>query len=184
MNLARLEGERHAEQSTREDEQRDQQRRAAEAALKSSLAKFGTVKETAKGFQLLLPESIWSGPRATTLVSAAAAKLEPLAALLASNPDYQVVIETYTDGKGDEVYLAAAHAGSRARVIGSLSGSRRRGGAAAGQWHGSREPFGEQHDSSRPGPQSPHGNYIHAFSPQCVESVGSRTSQAAAVGSR
>jgi outer membrane protein OmpA-like peptidoglycan-associated protein len=105
VNLARLEGERHAEQARIEGEQRDQQRRAAEASLKSSLAKFGTVKETAKGFQLLLPESIWSGPRATTLVSAAAAKLEPLAALLASNPDYQVVIEAYTDGKGDEVTL-------------------------------------------------------------------------------
>src|SRR6266550_986462 len=105
VNLARLEGERHAEQARVEGEQLDQQRRAAEAALKSSLAKFGTVKETAKGFQLLLPESIWSGPRAATLVSAAAAKLEPLAALLASNPDYQVVIEAYTDGKGDEVTL-------------------------------------------------------------------------------
>jgi outer membrane protein OmpA-like peptidoglycan-associated protein len=31
--------------------------------------------------------------------------LEPLAALLASNPDYQVLIETYTDNKGDEVSL-------------------------------------------------------------------------------
>jgi outer membrane protein OmpA-like peptidoglycan-associated protein len=105
VNLAHLEGERHAEQARIEGEQREQQRRAGEAALKSSLSKFGTVKVTAKGLQLLLSESIWSGPRATTLVSAAAAKLEPLAALLASNPDYQVVIEAYTDGKGDEVTL-------------------------------------------------------------------------------
>ena len=98
-------GEKHAEQARIDSEQREQQRRAAEASLKSSLARFGTVKETAKGIQLLLPESIWSGPRATTLVSAAAAKLEPLAALLASNPDYQFVIEAYTDAKGDEVTL-------------------------------------------------------------------------------
>lgn len=105
VNLARLEGEKHAEQSRIDAEQREQQRRAAEASLKSSLARFGTVKETASGFRLLLPESIWSGPRATTLASAAAAKLEPLAALLASNPDYQFVIEAYTDGKGDEVTL-------------------------------------------------------------------------------
>ena len=84
VNLARLEGERHAEQARGEGEQREQQRRAGEAALKSSLSKFGTVKVTAKGLQLLLPESIWTGPRATTLVSAAAAKLEPLAALLAT----------------------------------------------------------------------------------------------------
>lgn len=105
INLARLEGAKHAEDERRDAEAREQQRRAAEATLKQTLAKYGTVKETSRGFQLLLPESIWSGPRAATLVSAAAAKLEPLAALVASNPDYQIVIETYTDSKGDEVSL-------------------------------------------------------------------------------
>jgi outer membrane protein OmpA-like peptidoglycan-associated protein len=105
INLARLEGAKRAEDDRRDAEVRDQQRREAEATLKQTLAKYGTVKETTRGFQLLLPESIWTGPRAATLVSAAAAKLEPLAALLASNPDYQIVIETYTDSKGDEVTL-------------------------------------------------------------------------------
>ncbi len=105
INLARLEGAKRAEDDRREAEAREQQRRAAEATLKQTLAKYGTVKETSRGFQLLLPESIWSGPRAAVLVSAAAAKLEPLAALLASNPDYQIVIEAYTDSKGDEVSL-------------------------------------------------------------------------------
>ena len=105
INLARLEGAKHAEDERRDAEAREQQRRAAEATLKQTLAKYGTVKETSRGFQLLLPESIWSGPRAATLVSSAAAKLEPLAALLASNPDYQIMIEAYTDSKGDEVSL-------------------------------------------------------------------------------
>jgi outer membrane protein OmpA-like peptidoglycan-associated protein len=105
INLARIEGAKRAEDERREAEAREQQRRAAEATLKQTLANYGTVKETPKGFQLLLPESIWSGPRAATLLSAAAAKLEPLAALLASNPDYQIVIEAYTDSKGDEVAL-------------------------------------------------------------------------------
>ncbi|HKP46528.1 MAG TPA: OmpA family protein [Pyrinomonadaceae bacterium] len=105
INLARIEGEKRAEQNRIEAEQREQQRRASEAALRSTLAKFGAVKETAKGFQLLLPESIWTGPRVATLASSASARLEPLAALLASNPDYQVVIESYTDAKGDEVTL-------------------------------------------------------------------------------
>ena len=105
INLARLEGAKHVEDERRDAEAREQQRRAAEATLKQTLAKYGIVKETSRGFQLLLPESIWSGPRAATLVSAAAAKLEPLAALLASNPDYQIVIEAYTDSKGDEVSL-------------------------------------------------------------------------------
>ena len=73
--------------------------------MRQTLGKYGTLKETSKGLQLLLPESIWRGPRAADLISAAAAKLEPLAALLASNPDYQVLIEVYTDGRGDEVSL-------------------------------------------------------------------------------
>jgi outer membrane protein OmpA-like peptidoglycan-associated protein len=105
INLARLEGAKRAEEERINAEQREQQRRAGEATLKQTLAKYGTVKETARGFQLLLPESIWSGPRAATFVSAASARLEPLAALLASNPDYQILIETYTDSKGDEVSL-------------------------------------------------------------------------------
>ena len=105
INLARLEGAKRAEEEHINAEQREQQRRAGEATLKQSLAKYGTLKETARGFQLLLPESIWSGPRAATLVSASSARLEPLAALLASNPDYQILIETYTDSKGDEVSL-------------------------------------------------------------------------------
>ena len=105
ISLARIEGAKRAEEERREGEAREQQRRAGEATLKQTLAKYGTVKETARGFQLLLPESIWTAPRAATLVSAAAAKLEPLAALIASNPDYQIVIETYTDSKGDEVSL-------------------------------------------------------------------------------
>jgi outer membrane protein OmpA-like peptidoglycan-associated protein len=105
IGLARIEGAKRAEDDRREAETREQQRRDAEATLKQTLAKFGAVKETSRGFQLLLPESIWSGPRAATLVSSAAARLEPLAALLASNPDYQITIEAYTDSKGDEVTL-------------------------------------------------------------------------------
>lgn len=105
IGLARLEGAKRVDDERREAELRDEQRRAAEATLRQTLAKYGTLKETSKGFQLVLPESIWSGPRAATLNSAAAAKLEPLAAILASNPDYQILIEAYTDSKGDEVTL-------------------------------------------------------------------------------
>jgi len=103
--LARIEGARSAEEERKNAEAREQQRRAGEAALRQALAKYGTLKETSKGFQLILPESIWNGPRAATLNSAAVARLEPLAALLASNPDYQILIEAYTDSKGDEVTL-------------------------------------------------------------------------------
>ncbi len=105
INLARLEGARRAQDDTRDAELREQQRQAGEATLRQSLAKYGIVKQTSRGIQLVLPESLWGGARATSLNSAATAKLEPLAALLASNPDYQVLIETYTDNKGDEVSL-------------------------------------------------------------------------------
>ena len=105
INLARLEGARRAEEDRQEAEAREEERRAGEATLRQTLAKYGTLKQTSRGFQLLLPESIWSGPRAANLKSASAARLEPLAALLASNPDYQILIEAYTDSKGDEVTL-------------------------------------------------------------------------------
>ena len=105
ISLARLEGAKRAEDDRRDAEAREQQRRAGEATLKQALGKYGTLKETSRGFQLLLPESIWGGPRASSLNSSAAAKLEPLAALLATNPDYQILIEAYTDSRGDEITL-------------------------------------------------------------------------------
>ena len=105
INLARLEGARAAEDNRRNAEARDQQRRASEATLRQALGKYGTLKDTSRGMQLVLPESIWGGPRTANLSSGAAARLEPLAALLANNPDYQVVIESYTDSRGDEVTL-------------------------------------------------------------------------------
>ena len=105
IKLARLEGEKQAEVARVEAEKRAQERKAAEATLKQTLVKYGTLKETATGFRLILPESIWSSARGAELAPAASAKLEPLAALVASNPDYQILIEAYTDNKGDEVTL-------------------------------------------------------------------------------
>ena len=116
VKLARLEGEKQAETARVEAERREQERRVAEANLKQTLSKYGTLKETASGFRLILPESIWKDARAANLASSAAAKLEPLAALLASNPDYQILIEAYTDNKGDEVTLQQLTQ-ERARVL-------------------------------------------------------------------
>ena len=116
LKLARLEGEKQAETARIEAERRAVERRTAEANLKETLAKYGTLKETASGFRLVLPETIWTNTRAATLSSASAAKLEPLAALLASNPDYQILIEAYTDNKGNEVSLQQLTQ-ERARVL-------------------------------------------------------------------
>jgi len=116
LKLARLEGEKQAETARVEAEQRATERRAAEANLKATLAKYGSLKETATGFRLVLPETIWTNTRAATLSAASSAKLEPLAALLASNPDYQILIEAYTDSKGNEVALQQLTQ-ERARVL-------------------------------------------------------------------
>jgi len=116
LKLARLEGEKQAETDRVEAERRAVERKNAEAALKASLAKYGTVKETNAGFRLVLPEAIWSSTRVADLSSAASAKLEPLAALLANNPDYQILIEAFTDNKGDEVSLQQLTQ-ERARVL-------------------------------------------------------------------
>lgn len=116
LKLARLEGEKQAETARLEAERRAVERRNAEASLKETLAKYGTLKETATGFRLVLPETIWTNARTATLSSASAAKLEPLAALLASNPDYQILIEAYTDNKGNEVSLQQLTQ-ERARVL-------------------------------------------------------------------
>ena len=116
VKLARFEGEKEAETARVEAEKRAAERRSAEANLKETLAKYGTLKETATGFRLVLPETIWSNARTATLSTASAAKLEPLAALLASNPDYQILIEAYTDNKGNEVTLQQLTQ-ERARVL-------------------------------------------------------------------
>ena len=116
LKLARLEGEKQAETARVESERRAAEKRTAEATLKETLSKYGTLKETATGFRLVLPETIWTNTRAATLSSASSAKLEPLAALLASNPDYQILIEAYTDSKGNEVTLQQLTQ-ERARVL-------------------------------------------------------------------
>src|ERR1700754_280402 len=116
LKAARYEGEKQAETARVEAERRAVERRNAEATLKETLAKYGTVKETATGFRLILPEKIWANARKADLSPAAAANLEPLAALLASNPDYQILIEAYTDNKGDEVSLQQLTQ-ERARVL-------------------------------------------------------------------
>jgi len=105
VRLARIEGERAAEQARIAAEQKAAQQREAANALRQNLARFGTVRETNRGLVITLPESMWTSARVAELSPKAAATLEPLAALLANNPDFQVIIEAYTDSRGDEASL-------------------------------------------------------------------------------
>jgi outer membrane protein OmpA-like peptidoglycan-associated protein len=101
VKLARIEGERAAEEARRVADQRVMQQRETASALKQTLARFGTVKETARGLVLVLPDTVWAGARLADLSPKAAATIDPLAALLANNPDFQIVIEAYADSRGE-----------------------------------------------------------------------------------
>lgn len=116
VKLARLEGERSAEQQRVQSAERADQQRTNAATLKQTLASFGPVRETPRGLVLTLPESIWTEARASSLAPAASARLEPLAALLANNPDYRIVIEAYTDNRGSTEALQQLTQ-DRARIL-------------------------------------------------------------------
>ena len=168
LKLARLEGEKQAETARVEAERRAAEKRTAEANLKETLAKYGTLKETATGFRLVLPETIWTSTRAAKLSAASAAKLEPLAALLASNPDYQILIEAYTDNKGNEVTLQQLTQETSARVVGSVSVGRRGSDENSGKRHGRVKSLSAKHDSRWSAKEPPRGDHVHVAVAQCV----------------
>ncbi|PYT04015.1 MAG: hypothetical protein DMF65_03005 [Acidobacteria bacterium] len=106
LKLARIEGERQAEQARLDAERRAAQQREALSNLKSSLARFGSVRDTGQGIVLVLPDTLWSGARAAELTpKAVATTIDPLAALLANNPDLRIRIEAFADARGDESSL-------------------------------------------------------------------------------
>ncbi|MET0648881.1 MAG: OmpA family protein [Pyrinomonadaceae bacterium] len=106
LKLARMEGERAAEQARSEAERRAAQQQESLSSLKSALARFGTVRETAQGLVLVLPDAVWAGARAVELTpKALAATIDPLAALLANNPELRVRIEAHVDARGDAAEL-------------------------------------------------------------------------------
>lgn len=116
IRLARIEGEKQAEDARRSGEKSAADRRAAAETLKQALARFGTLRDGSRGMVLVLSESLWANPRSTNLVAASAAKLDQLGALLANNPDFQISIEAFTDNRGDESALQQLTQ-DRARVL-------------------------------------------------------------------
>ena len=116
VKLARLEGEKQAEDARRNAEKRAADERAAADNLKQSLARFFTVKDSNRGMTLVLAESLWLSPRSAKLAPASAAKLDQIGALLANNPDYQITIDSFTDNKGDAPALEELTQ-DRARVL-------------------------------------------------------------------
>lgn len=122
IRLARIEGEKQAEETRRANEVRAAQQQAAASTLRSSLGRFGSVRDAGRGMTLVLAETIWTNPRSSTLTAAAAAKLDQLGALLANNPDYQISIESFTDNRGTEDSLQQLTQ-DRARVLSERLGA-------------------------------------------------------------
>jgi outer membrane protein OmpA-like peptidoglycan-associated protein len=122
VRLARLEGEKQAEEARRATEKRAADQKVAADNLKQALSRFGTVRETSRGLVILLSESFWANPRSSNLVASSAAKLDQIGALLANNPDYQISIESYTDSRGDENALQQLTQ-DRARVLSERLGT-------------------------------------------------------------
>jgi len=116
VRLARLEGEKQAEDARRSAEKRVADQKAAAENLKQQLSRFLTVRDTTRGMTLVLAESLWVNPRSSKLVPASAAKLDQIGALLANNPDYQITIESYTDNSGNGSALEQLTQ-DRARVL-------------------------------------------------------------------
>lgn len=116
VKLARIEGEKQAEDTRRASEKRVADQRASSEALKQALARFVTLREGNRGMVLVFSESIWANPQSTKLAPAAAAKLDQIGALLANNPDYQISIESFTDNRGNEGALQQLTQ-DRARVL-------------------------------------------------------------------
>ena len=116
VRLARLEGERQAEEARRANEKRAADAHVAGENLKQALGRFGAVRDNSRGITIVLPESFWASPRSSNLVASSGAKLDQIGALLANNPDYQISIESYTDNRGDENTLQQLTQ-DRARVL-------------------------------------------------------------------
>ena len=98
--LAAIEREKQEILDQQDRNQKAAQLRASQETLVASLKRFGTVSTSERGIVLTLPETYFSGIRVATIAPASAAKLTALGELLASNPDYNVYIESHTDNKG------------------------------------------------------------------------------------
>lgn len=122
VRLARLEGEKQAEETRRSSEKRAADQKVATDNLKQALSRFGTVRETNRGIVLVLPEGFWANPRSSNLIASSGAKLDQIGALLANNPDYQISIEAYTDNRGDQDTLQQLTQ-DRARVLSERLGT-------------------------------------------------------------
>jgi len=98
--LEALQGENAGMKAEKDKEQRIARIQSGEAPLIASLRSVGTVKKTERGIVVTIPETFWSGPRASTFAPNADARLTTLADAISGNGDYTITIESHTDNSG------------------------------------------------------------------------------------
>ncbi len=98
--LEAAENEKRQVQDTRDKEAKAAKIKAAEAEMLSALKKYGVVTRVDKSIVLVLPETLWQGPRSNAFAIQSDGKLTALAELLLNNPDYLIAIESHTDNTG------------------------------------------------------------------------------------
>jgi outer membrane protein OmpA-like peptidoglycan-associated protein len=101
IRFARIEGEKNVLDSQRRQAEREERIRTSNAQLLIALKPFGVIREnTNGGVSLVLPETYFTGLRASTMSAANAARLDKIGEILARYKDYKIVIESNTDDKG------------------------------------------------------------------------------------
>ena len=98
--VQQIESQSAAENQQRERDNKIAQIQANQPLLMQTLKRFGTVAQTERGIILTLPENIWTAIRVSSFAPTADTKLQSLASILSSNPDYKIAVESHTDDKG------------------------------------------------------------------------------------
>lgn len=98
--LANLESQNQSLQEQRAKIERANQIQASIPQLMQSLKRFGAVAQDERGIILTLPETYFTGARATNFGASGEQNLSSLGEILANNADYKIRIESHTDDKG------------------------------------------------------------------------------------
>jgi outer membrane protein OmpA-like peptidoglycan-associated protein len=102
-----LEKERQGIDEAKRIEEARQRVSSQTPALIESLRRFGTVTVDRGNILLNLPDSYWAGPRAAVFSSGSLARIDSLAQVVASAPDFKVEIMAHSDDDGTAEDLKA-----------------------------------------------------------------------------
>ncbi len=114
--LAAAESEKAAAQTQRDREARLARARAAEGELINTFKRYGQVAKVDGSIVLVLNETLWAGPRSSTLAMQSDGKLTAIGEILASNSDYFIAIESHTDNSGNADALQTL-TDARAKIV-------------------------------------------------------------------